>query len=894
MVAGSKQTVHPFSDELARRMPTKADLRRSACIGALIQSILFAAPLWSDDRVSAVTPQDCASDPLAQGSECVPAVPQTPDAPEADPAQGQQLTRQERDRVFAPTRIDDQRPELDPLHAEAPGHKPQGLEVLPSMAQGPDAAQDLPERDPQKAGARPSATSPQNKREDAVAESRLYEGLTWDYCGPRPGVTHLAPAAPFDDKTPIDITANRVDYDQAQDVIHLEGDIEILQNDRRLEADRSDYDRRTGEVDAAGHVYLESPGLRLTGDESQYNLETRKGDIENARYRMSGDANLRGRADRAWMLSEQVTRYDDILYTTCPPGQSDWSLLASDLELDQAEGMGTAHHARIRIADIPVLYTPYLRFPIDSRRRSGFLIPMLGSSDETGTDISIPYYWNIAPNMDATITPRYMSLRGLMLGTQIRHLASFQELEVDAEILPRDEKAPDEGLRGALKVIQQGRLGNRWTTRIDYASVSDDDYLGDFGNRLDTTSVRNLSQLADLYYSGDGWGLLTRIQDFQTVDASIAPQNRPYSQKPHIELTVAPKTWNGLEYGFDGQYDYFDHSAAVHGSRLVAIPSLRLPLRRGYGYLIPRARLYYKGYDLVDQGDGMDDKPSYAIPGLDIDGKLIFERETDWFGHGAMQTLEPRLYYVLTPYEDQSDLPRFDTTALDFSFSSLFRPNRFTGYDRIGDENRLTLGLTSRTIANRSGQELFRASLGQIYYFDSRRVQLTGDDAESDVTSSMAGEFSAQLHQDWSAVASLQWNPNETEQPWEKQVFQVRYAPDEERLLNLAYRYNLGNDQSEEYEDADLSFQMPLGSKVRVVGRWLYSMLNDETVEAFAGVEFGRCCWRLRILGQHLKRSADSNGSTSVMLQLELAGLGSFGNQIDKLLERGIYGYHTN
>ncbi|MFD2112191.1 LPS assembly protein LptD [Thiorhodococcus fuscus] len=895
MVTGSTQPVHSLSDESARRMPTTADLKRSACLGALFQIILFASPVWPDDLTAPAGREDCPPLENGQTTDCSagPAAsrpdessPKTRLNAEPQPAQPDPSAQQQRKAMFAPTQLDATRPTLKPLQPDKPSHTATGLEGLPPQRLAPNADQDLPPRSPQ--------TTEVAGFEDQQAEKRLHDGLSWQFCGPRPGMAHLGPKAPIGDQIPIDITADRVDYDQDKDLIHLEGGIEYQQGDRRLEADQSNYDRRTGEVDASGHVFLDYPGVRLTGDRTRYNLETKKGTIENTRYRMSGNANLRGRADQAWMLSDQVTRYHNILYTTCPPGQSDWSLLASDLELDQAQGMGTARHARIRIADIPVLYTPYLRFPIDSRRRSGLLIPTIGSSDKTGTDLSIPYYWNIAPNLDATITPRFMSLRGLMLGAQVRHLASFQELEVDGEVLPRDDKMPDEGARGALRVTQNGRFGGRWSTNIDYAAVSDDAYMEDFGNRLDVTSIRNLTQRADLHYAGNGWSLLTRLQDFQTVDSSIAPEDRPYGQLPHIEFKVAPENWYGLEYGLDTQYDYFEHSAAVHGSRLVAIPSLRLPIRRGFGYFIPRARVFYKHYDLVDQDAGLPEQPNDLIPSLDLDGKLVFERETDWFGHSAMQTLEPRLYYVLTPYEDQSDLPLFDTTALDFSFASLFRSNRFTGYDRIGDENRLTVGLTSRTIANASGQELFRASLGQIYYFDKRKVQLTSDEAENDISSSVAGEFSARFHKNWSALASLQWNPNQTEQPWEKQVFQIRYAPGDTRLLNLAYRYNLGDNETEEYEDADLSFQMPLGPKVRVVGRWLYSMLNDETVEAFAGIEFGRCCWRLRILGQHLKRSADSNGSTSVMLQLELAGLGSFGNQIDKLLERGIYGYHSD
>ncbi|WP_242470845.1 LPS-assembly protein LptD [Thiocystis violacea] len=849
-----------------------ADFKQSAGAAALLVTLVASATGLAEEPGSAARE---AAQPTREEARSK--------SPEA--------SRPERSGTFAPTTSETDRATLEPLDPIQPRHPDPVFKTL--ERQGSLAA---PLAWPEETRPGELQQTPLESLEHRSEDPRLHQDLTWDYCGPRPGVTDLDPMSALrdDSQTPVDITADLVDYDRNQDLIQLRGDIEILQNDRRIEAERSSYDRGTGEVKASGQVYLDYPGLRLTGDAAEYNLETKQGRIDKAGYRLSGNANLRGAADRAWMLDEQRSRYRDVLYTTCPPGGSDWSIKASDLELDQNSGIGVARDARLRILDIPVLYSPYLRFPIDGRRRSGLLIPTFGSSEETGTDISLPYYWNIAPNMDATLTPRLMSARGLMLGAQFRHLASFQRFEIDGEILPSDQKDEDEGLRGALRMKQYGNLGARWSSSIDYASVSDDRYLGDFGNRLDVTSVRNLSQRADVNYAGDGWRMLGRFQQFQTVDTSIAPANRPYGQLPHIELAIAPATWNQLvEYSFESQYDYFDHNAAVHGSRLVAIPSLRLPVRRGFGHLIPRARLFYTQYDLVDQTEGASTQPTHVIPSLDLDGKLILERDTNWLGTSALQTLEPRLYYVLTSYQDQSDNPRFDTTALDFSFASLFRSNRFTGYDRVGDENRLTLGLTSRTIDNRAGEELFRASLGQVYYFDKRRVQLTDDYVEDDSGSSVAGELAARLHTDWTAQASLQWNPNETEQPWEKQVLQLRYAPDSERLINLAYRYNLGNQESEEYEDTDLSFQMPLGSRVRVVGRWLYSMLNDETVEAFAGVEFGRCCWRLRVLGQHLKRSANDPASTSVMLQLELAGLGSFGNQIDRLLERGIYGYQS-
>ncbi|MBN2887435.1 MAG: LPS-assembly protein LptD [Chromatiaceae bacterium] len=732
----------------------------------------------------------------------------------------------------------------------------------------------------------------------AQAEARLHQGLDWTFCGPRrngsgaPVKTEDASARAL----PVEILADRVDYDQDQDRVELRGEVEMTQGTQWLGADWASYDRATGQTQARGRVRFEDQGLRLLGEAADYNLESAQGWVESVLYRVWGNANLRGSAARVERLDASRSRFEDLIYTSCPPGRADWSLRARELELDQASGLGVARHARVRIGGVPVFYTPYLRFLIDDRRRSGLLIPSFGSSDSLGTDITVPYYWNIAPNLDATLSPRLMSKRGLMLGAETRYLSASQSLVINGELLPEDREAPEEGLRGALRIEQSGRFGARWGTLVDYAQVSDDTYLVDFGNRLDTTSTRNLSQRADLYYSGQGWMLLGRVQQFQTVDAGIAPANRPYDQLPHIELTLTPQQWRDwLEYRFVAQYDYFDHDVVTHGHRFVAEPAVRLPLRRAYGHLIPGARLHYSAYALQEQTAGRPSDFTHLIPTLDLDGTLVFERETRWLGKPALQTLEPRLYYVYTPEVEQSDAPLFDTTALDFGFSSLFRPNRFTGHDRIGDENRLTLGLTSRTIAERTGRELLRASIGQIHYFDERRVGLDGSaSGESDFSSAIAGEFSARILDHWSARASLQWNPHASDDGWERRVLQLHYQTPNERLLNLSYRFNSAGDPSEDYEDTDLSFSLPLGGETRLVGRWLYSLLNEETIEAFAGVEVGRCCWRLRLLGQHLKTSAERDASTSVMLQLELAGLGSLGNRIDSFLERGIHGYHTD
>jgi len=741
-----------------------------------------------------------------------------------------------------------------------------------------------------------AAIGPRPKVVPRDDEARLHAGLPWEQCGPsgRGDGTGSAAVPAADLEVPVDATADQVDYDQTGEIVQLQGGVEILQGDQRLEADRSRYHRRTGAVDAQGNVYLEYPPARLTADSADYNLRTKEGTLQDVHYRLSGDANLRGTAATAELLPGKITRYREVTYTTCPPGRYDWSIHARSLLLDHPEGLGTARHARLQFGNLPVFYTPYVSFPIDDRRRSGLLIPTVGSSDTTGTDILLPYYWNIAPNLDATITPRFMSTRGLMLGVQVRHLMGSQKIEINGEILPHDAADPDLGTRGALRLEQTGTLGGRWSTSLDYSMVSDDQYLADFGNRLDVTSIRNLVQRGNLSYNGGTYSVQAWLQGFQTVDPTIAPADRPYGQLPHIQVDVPRTRWGLLEYAFEGRYDYFDHHAKVHGNRGVLLPSLRLPLRRSFGHLIPRVRLYATGYDLADTQPGTPSVQSFLIPSFDVDAGLVFERDLNWFGQGALQTLEPRFYYVATPYENQSDTPLFDTTLLDFSYASLFRPNRFTGYDRIGDENRFTIGLTSRTLGNKSGREWLRASLGQVYYFDPRRVQLTGQSADETTTSSVAGELSTNPAPGWNARASFQWDPNLSINQWEKRVVQFRYAPGDDRVFNFAYRYNLGQTEAERYENTDLSFRLPVTRQISLVGRWLYSLLDSDTVDAFVGIEFGRCCWRLRILGRHLKTTAESEGNTSVMLQLELAGLGSLGNKIDKLLEYGIYGYDSD
>jgi LPS-assembly protein len=745
---------------------------------------------------------------------------------------------------------------------------------------------------------RPPITTGKRTRAQAprvTDTSRLYEGLEWEYCGLRPA--RLGPAVLPGQPGAQDqlfLSADTFDYDRELDLLWLEGDVRVAQGSRGIAANKIVYDRGSADLVAKGDVFLANPGVRLVADKAQMNLGSDKGSLADVHYRLTGKINARGSARQAELVSQTLTKYREIVYTTCRPGQNAWALDAGELELDQATGWGVARDAKLRVRGLPVLYTPYLSFPIDDRRKSGILVPTVGNSDTNGIDVTVPYYWNIAPNMDATISPRYMSKRGLMLGTELRYLSQREKAEIYGEIVPDDSQFQGNNTRWGYRIEQRGHYGQRWTTVVNYNTVSDDQYLEDFGNRLELTSTRNIERRGDLTYGGDGWYLVTRLRDFQTVDVSIPPQNRPYGQLPQLLIRAAPyKLDSGLQVGVGGEYDYFQHSVNVHGSRTALQPFVRWPLRKSYGHLIPQLNLYLAGYDLQNQEPDKDDRPSYAIPSFNLDAELIFERTVQWLGQESLQTLEPRIYYLYTPYKDQEDQPVFDSSELTLSYYSLFQPNRFTGWDRIGDANQLTLALTSRTLARRSGRELLRASIGQTLYFRDREVQISGPPQDAG-TSPISGLLSARLLANWTGRASFEYDPSQETDRSLKRALEIHYETQDDRLFNLAYRFDLGTSEAARYENTDLSFRVPVNRQLNFVGRWNYSLLNSETVEAFAGVEYGQCCWRMRLVGQHLKNKPDTAGSTSVMVQVELAGLGTIGQKVDKLLARGIYGYHVD
>lgn len=841
---------------------------------------------------------DCAPVPGDGGWRCSGHVPAT----HARPAVVQPAVMPAN---YSPSEVARGRPVLLPAaatgSADSPPSPERAVDSAPTPPQSEPVAPENGETEPLTAvpaesgeGVAPATRFIDPPAELAEVDDRpLYDGLTWGFCGPRPPRLGAPPADPPEtgDET-IYIDADDAQYDRDREHFTLLGNIDLRYGSRRVNADRMTYDRNSSDVIAIGNVFLEDPGLRIVGQQAQFNLRTDQGRIWNSGYRLSGKINARGRADQVDIVDSKLTRYRGIEYSACRPGQPDWSIKAARLKLDQHKGRGVARHARLRVRGVPLLYTPYISFPIDDRRKSGFLIPSFGNSEDNGIELTIPYYWNIAPNLDATFYPRFMSRRGTLLGGELRFLTERQEGEFYGEVLPQDNLAEEGTTRWALRLEHKARITPRILSIIDFSEVSDTGYLGDFGNSLEVTSQRNIARRGFIGYFLPKFRIYATLQDFQTIDPSILPLFEPYARLPQVKTELGPWDFGpGLRFEAEGEYDYFAHVERVEGHRGSLRPILSLPIRRSFGHLIPRADLHLTTYSLEEVED-RNSNPGYAIPSLSLDGQLIFERDIGWFGSPVLQTIEPRLFYLYTPFVDQSDAPTFDSTERTFSYASMFDVNRFTGPDRVGDANQLTVGLSSRTLSKATGLELFRASVAQILYFDDRDVQLIGL-PETETTSAIVGELSARFTPHWSGRVGLQYDPNAEEFQSEKRVLSLHYETPDDTLLNVNYRFDVGRTLAQRYEDTDVSFRLPVGEQLTFVGRWFYSLLQSETVEAFGGIEYGRCCWRFRVIGRHLKNEPNTAGTTSVMMQLELAGLGSIGQTVDRFLEEGIYGYHV-
>jgi LPS-assembly protein len=709
----------------------------------------------------------------------------------------------------------------------------------------------------------------------------------WRLCPPQ----RLIPDLPSytDETTDPDNIEIRADTSRLvkDGVSQFTGDVEIVKGEQAIRADVITYDESSGKFNAEGRTHIWDAGMIWAGASAEYDLENRVSVLDEGQYWLLGG---RGRGHARQLSHDkeaQITLLEGVDYTTCPSTEDGWLLSASSIKLDHKSDRGSARNAVLRVRDIPVLYLPYINFPISDKRKSGFLMPSVGTTNESGFDTRVPYYWNIAPNHDATVTPRVLSDRGVMLGSEYRYLQKNYAGQFDFEFLSDDERRGGEDR--SLVAFRHGQRfdDGRAQFNVLYNSVSDDQYFEDFGRSLSSTSQRFLDRRIDLTWYKPNYLLTGIVQSYQTIDDSLPAGSSPYRRLPQLHFY----SWHWiqalkLQPLFHAETTYFDRDDTVSGGRVDLEPALVMPLIKPHYDIRPKIAVRHTEYFLDDPNRTFDDRPSRTVPIFSFDSNLFLERMSSLFGRPHLQTLGPRAYYLLVPHVGQEDLPVFDSGLFQPSYYNLFLANRFAGADRIGDANQLTLAVSSRMIDMESGREAYRISIGQTYYFRDRRVYVPGGFEIDDRTSEFIAEAAANLGADWTARGAVQWDPDDSQA--NLSAVSLRYHPDLDTVVNFGYRFRR---TVSDVEQADVSMRLPVTDEVALVGRWYYSIEDERSLEVLGGVEYESCCWGLRVVGRRFLRNSQGEFDTGVFVQVQFRGLGGLGRSADDFLTRGIPGY---
>jgi len=715
-----------------------------------------------------------------------------------------------------------------------------------------------------------------------------YSHLDWAYYrnpqGQQCAGRYIEPSYPVAGDENLDNPPLYLEADQSSTIIgglsRLQGGVTMRQGGRRLSASSAELDQVTNKARLEGNVKFRETGLLMLSDSAQIDTSNSEAIFSNAQYVIHEDG-LRGSADRIIRLEDERLRIENGDYTYCPPFSDAWKLEADSIVLNQNEGVGEAEDTVIRVGGVPIFYAPYFTFPIDDRRKSGFLYPSIGYSTDGGLDLAVPYYFNIAPNMDDTLTARYMSDRGLLLENEFRHMNKWSSNTLNTAFLSNDDSFNDD--RWLLGIEHKGSPAERWRTSIDFSAVSDDDYFEDLDTNLEVSRQDHLDQRADITYSQKNWSFRARVHDYQTIDNN---SQSPYKRLPQLTLKGENEFGDSGEFKYIAEYTQFDRDLSgltgrdrIIGDRRFIMPTVNYLWQAPWGYIKPELSLWSSSYSLDNQLSGLGESPSINVPILSLDSTVIFERA---LSNGGTQTLEPRIYGLYVPEENQDEIPDFDTSEPDFSYNSLFRHNRFSGKDRIGDAKQISLGLASR-FYGQDGNEKGSLSIGQAYYFADRKVQL--DPASPDTTegqSDIATEAVWYLNQNFRASFDAILDNNDFSNT--ESNLRLRYNSDLDHRFDFSYRY-----EEDTRKQTDLSFIWPLSGSWTAMGRWLHDIEENDNLESALGLEYESCCWKVSFAGRRWLDDKD-NYDTGMFLNFTLKGLGSFGSGSNGFLN-DIIGY---
>jgi LPS-assembly protein len=683
-----------------------------------------------------------------------------------------------------------------------------------------------------------------------------------------------------------------------------DGNVSLREGNMLITADRVDYDEETDTATIPGRVHMDRDGDIVDGRDLNMTLETRLGHLDEPTFFFSRNPTrptqryeARGAAKFMDFEGEDRERLYRANYTTCKPGNTDWQLNISELALDRGTNVGTGFNGVVDFMGVPILYMPYMTFPLNNERKSGMLAPSFGSSSKSGLELALPYYLNIAPNQDATLTPKIFTRRGLQLGGEYRYLYASAFGQVDTEYMDHDRVTAGEK-RYLVSWRHFHNLGKwltpGWSASVNAQKVSDDNYFRDLSTRIANTAQTNLPRDVALNYGSDFGYLSTRVLSYQTLQDPLAPVGQPYRLAPQVSFNARPRRWNGWELNTLGEFTDFEHPTLVTGRRWLLYPSAAYPITRPYGFITPKLGYHLTHYSLTGN-QGASEGGNRSLPIVSLDNGLTFERVLNLGGGAITQTLEPRLFLLYVPYRDQSKLPNFSTSETDFSFAQIFNENLFVGGDRIADARQATMAVTTRFIENLTGIERLRAAIGQRYYFKPQRTVVSSD--ASGVSGSGTGNLSrsdlllavsGQVSDPWSLDSSFQYS---TSQKYFQRANLAGRYNSEGRILNLSYRYT-----REALKQVDISTQWPFGRAApnwTLLARANHSLSDHRLLEGLLGVEYNAGCWEFRLVA-HRFATATQQYSNSIQFQLELKGLSKLGINPFETLKQNITGYRRS
>ncbi len=723
-------------------------------------------------------------------------------------------------------------------------------------------------------------------------------GFSSQYCQGA-WVTPIQPSSETLDpeQTTSTITADYGHYNPVGDSV-LEGNVVIDQQGRMIRADKITLDKTQTFAKAEGRVQMAQGGLLAQSDQINYNLRTQIGDLNNSFY-IAEQQHAHGHADKIARTSPTVAVLENATYSTCPPDQSPtWKIQADRIVLDQDTGRGVTRNTKLYIKNTPVMAVPYFNFPIDDRRTTGILNPSFGYTNDGGAQIAVPIYLNLAPHYDATLTPRYLGGRGAMLESEFRYLTeNFGQGMLWGGYLPSDAEYNDQD-RKDLHFLHNWQINNTLSTNLEYNYASDKDYFADLNNNPNSKTELNLRRAWELNYKNGIPGLKAqlKVEDFQTLDKTIPVEDRPYARLPQFLLNYVTGNPQGLEYEFNNDTAYFKKSidnttTANEGTRIYNQFAVRYNYRTPWSFIIPEVSVRSINTFADRKSDTNNADTSTIVPQFTLDTGLTFERDGKF-----LQTLSPRAFYAYAPYENQNGYPNFDTTSASISYDQLFNPYRFYGHDRLDDNNFLSLGL-SYSLFDPAGLERLKASIGQSYYFEDRRVLLNQEDSiQSERRTGPIVSLSSQLSQNFTISGNSAWMENGDNA---QRDFQVYYTGERGNLYNLGY-FNRREiiDRQKHYDQVVASFIQPVHNNWRMMGHVQYDLDNNVAREYLLGVNYESCCWAISVYGRSYYNDLDNvndpnvKAKRAIMAELTLKGLGGFNNKLASLLESRVLGFN--